>query len=80
MFHVVCPVLKKVYHKTVTFMQAKVYRAMQRAQGKMLREYFSGVVVDLSWRGCHVVREWLLFRFRITCQRAAGLDGKHLLG
>ena len=53
---------------------------MQRAQGKMLREYFSGVAVDLSWRGCHVVRSWLLFRFRITCQRAAGLDGKHLLG
>ena len=28
----------KVYHKTVTFMQPKVYRAMQRAQGKMLFE------------------------------------------
>ena len=41
-----CVVLKKVYHKTVTFMQPKVYRAMQRAQGKMLREYFSGVPVE----------------------------------
>ena len=62
----------------------------------------SWVAVDLPWRGCHVIREWLpicpdvvvmwfvsgyhvvrarlLFRFRITCQRAAGLDGKHLLG
>ena len=27
-------------------MQPKVYRAMQRAQGKMLREYFSGVPVE----------------------------------
>ena len=25
-----CPVLKKVYQKTVTFMQPKVYLAMQR--------------------------------------------------
>lgn len=41
-----CPVLKKVYQKTVTFMQPKVYRAMQRTQGKMLREYFSGVLVE----------------------------------
>ena len=46
MCHVICPVLKKVYHKTVTFMQPKVYRAMQQAQGKMLREYFSGVPVE----------------------------------
>ena len=37
---------EKNYHKTVTFMQPKVYRAMQRAQGKMLREYFSGVPVE----------------------------------
>ena len=41
-----CPVLKKVYQGMVTFMQPKVYRAMQRAQGKMLREYFSGVPVE----------------------------------
>ena len=27
-------------------MEAKCYRAMQRAQGKMLREYFSGVSVE----------------------------------
>ena len=27
-------------------MEAKSYRAMQRAQGKMLREYFSGVPVE----------------------------------
>ena len=27
-------------------MQPKIYRAMQRAQGKMLREYFSGVPVE----------------------------------
>ena len=27
-------------------MEAKCYRAMQRAQGKMLREYFSGVPVE----------------------------------
>ena len=27
-------------------MEAKSYRAMQRAQGKMLREYFSGVAVE----------------------------------
>ena len=41
-----CVVLKKVYQKKVNFMQPKVYRAMQRAQGKMLREYFSGVPVE----------------------------------
>ena len=44
--HYNSPVTKKVYHKTVTFMQPKVYRAMQRTQGKMLREYFSGVPVE----------------------------------
>ena len=27
-------------------MEAKCYRAMRRAQGKMLREYFSGVSVE----------------------------------
>ena len=27
-------------------MEAKCYRAMWRAQGKMLREYFSGVSVE----------------------------------
>ena len=27
-------------------MESKCYRAMQRAQGKMLREYFSGVSVE----------------------------------
>ena len=27
-------------------MEAKCYRAMQRAQGKMLREYFSGVSLE----------------------------------
>lgn len=31
-------------------MEAKCYRAMQRAQGKMLREYFSGV--------CRVLKKW----------------------
>ena len=37
-------------------MQPKIYRAMQRAQGKMLREYFSGVPVEnLSKRyGCAI--------------------------
>ena len=28
-------------------MEAKCYRAMRRAQGKMLREYFSGVPVEI---------------------------------
>ena len=27
-------------------MEAKCYRAMRRAQGKMLREHFSGVYVE----------------------------------
>ena len=31
-------------------MEAKSYRALQRAQGKMLREYFSGTSVDLLSR------------------------------
>lgn len=31
-------------------MEAKSYRALQRAQGKMLREYFSGTSVDMLSR------------------------------
>lgn len=31
-------------------MEAKSYRALQRAQGKMLREYFSGTSVDILSR------------------------------
>ena len=41
-----CLVLKKVYQGMVTFIQPKVYRAIRRVQGKMLREYFSGVPVE----------------------------------
>ena len=39
-------------------MEAKCYRAMQRAQGKMLREYFSGVSVEsLSKRYGYMYRD-----------------------
>ena len=39
-------------------MEAKCYRAMRRAQGKMLREYFSGVSVEsLSRRYDYMYRD-----------------------
>ncbi len=37
-------------------MEAKCYRAMRRAQGKMLREYFSGVSVESLSRRCIVLK------------------------
>jgi len=37
---------EKVYHKTYTFMQSKLYQTTHLAQIKMLREYFSGAPVE----------------------------------
>ncbi len=37
---------EKVYHKTYTFMQSKLYQTTHLAQIKMLREYFSVAPVE----------------------------------
>ena len=77
MFRGQCPVLKKVYQWMVTFMQPKVYRAMQRAQGKMLREYFSGVPVEnLSRRYGYTVPK--IKQLASICRKSRGRTAQKL--
>ena len=72
-----CPVLKKVYQGMVSFMQPKVYRAMQRAQGKMLREYFSGVPVEnLSRRYGYAVPK--IKQLASICRKSRGRTAQKL--